>query len=392
MRITLTFLLVLFFSLAYAQEGSFEYSKFKGTEGLLLSSDAKEVKGGKVHLTPAQKNKRGGLWYSADKMFVSDTFEASFCFKIHKHGGEGPSGEGGEGLAFVIHNNEIPGKNGRKYEGMGYSGIANSVAIEFDTQDTEDMGRQHVSVQTNGVLANSYKKASSHASMTLDDYNIKDGKEHTATIHYNNPFLTISLDGFQVLQCKIDLLETLNLDEGRAWVGITAATGKTYSIHEINCFSMASQEKHIPYEVKAGGRELKRTKRIVVHSKDIRIRLWDINQEDGDIVSVNLNGEWVIDNYVLTNEGEYFNFKLDGQVNYLVLHAHNLGKIPPNTAGISVSDGVGGETEYTLRSNLYLSDSLLIEYHQKEDDGEDKDLEVTRKSGKGKADIKVEPK
>ena len=392
MRTTLTFLLVLFFSLAYAQEGSFEYSKFKGTEGVLLSSDAREVKGGKIHLTPAQSNKRGGLWYSANKMFVSDTFEASFCFKIYKNGGEGPSGEGGEGLAFVIHNNEIPGKNGRKQEGMGYSGIANSVAIEFDAQDTEDMGKQHVSVQTNGVLANSYKKASSYASMTLDGYNIKDGKEHTATIHYNNPFLTISLDGFQVLQCKIDLLETLNLEEGRAWVGITAATGKSYSIHEINCFSMTSQEKQIPYEVEAGGRKLKRTKRIVVYSKDIRIRLWDINQEDGDIVSVNLNGEWVVANYMLTNEGEYFNFKLDGQVNYLVLHAHNLGEIPPNTAGISVSDGVGGETEYTLRSNLYVSDSLLIEYHKKEEDEEKKDLEITRKSGKGKADIKVEPK
>lgn len=391
MRTSLTFLIIFFVSSLFAQDASFEYSKFKETEGVLLSSSAKEVKGGKIQLTPAQSNKRGGLWYSADKMFVADTFEASFCFKIYKNGGEGPSGEGGEGLAFVIHNNEIPGKNGEKYGGLGYSGIENSLAIEFDAQDTEDMGKQHVSVQTNGVLANSYKKASSYASMTLDGYDIKDGKEHTATIHYNNPFLTISLDGFVVLKCQIDLLETLNLDEGRAWVGITAATGKTYSIHEINCFSMESQEKDIPYEVEAGGRELKRTKRIVVYSKDIRIRLWDINQEDGDIVSVNLNGEWVIDNYVLTNEGEYFNFKLDGQVNYLVLHAHNLGEIPPNTAGISVSDGVGGETEYTLRSNLYLSDSLLIEYHKKDDDGEKKDLDVTRKSGKGRADMKVEP-
>lgn len=384
MRTKLTFLFLFSMTIAFCQSGSFEYSKFKDDPSLLLSSDAKENKG-KIQLTPSQSNKRGGLWFAKEKMFVSDTFETSFCFRIYKNGGDGPSGEGGEGVALVIHNNEIPGKNGRKYEGMGYSGIENSIAIEFDAQDTEDMGKQHVSVQTNGVEANSYKKASSYAAMTLDGVDIKDGKEHVAHIHYNNPYLTISLDGKEILKCEMDITQYMNLDEGRAWIGITAATGKTYSVHEISCFSMTSQERYIPYVAGEGGREIKRTKRIVVHSKHIRIRLWDINQEDGDIVSINLNGEWVIDNYVLTNKGEYFEFKLDGQVNYLVLHAHNLGEIPPNTAGISVSDGVGGEKEYTLRSNLYLSDSLLIEYHKTDN----KDLDVTRKSGKGKPDIKV---
>ncbi len=385
MRKILTYLILFFSFGAIGQSSSFEYTKFKNAEDIMLSSDAKEEKQ-KIQLTPAQANRRGGLWFSKQKMFVSDTFEATFCFRIYKNGGEGPSDEGGEGIAFVIHNNEIPGKNGRKQEGMGYSGIDNSLAIEFDTQDTEDMGKQHVSVQTNGVLANSFKKASSYAAMKLDGFDLKDGKEHTANIHYNNPFLTISLDGFEILKCQIDITEQLNLDEGRAWVGLTASTGKTYSVHEINCFSMTSQEKHIPYEAESGGRSLKRTKRLVVHSKNIRIRLWDINQEDGDIVSVNLNGEWVIDHFVLTNEGNYFNFELDGQMNYLVLHAHNLGEIPPNTAGIAVSDGVGGEKEFTLRSNLYLSDSLLIEYHKKEDD----DLDITRKSGKGKPDMKID--
>lgn len=389
MRTVLTCLSLFFLVLGFSQSESFEYSKFKNSQGLILSSDAKETKG-KIQLTPAQGNKRGGLWFSDQKMSVSDTFQTTFCFKIHSNGGEGPSGEGGEGIALVIHNNEIVAKNGRKHEGMGYSGIANSVAIEFDTQDTEDMGRQHVSVQTNGVLANSYNKSCSYASMTLDGYNLKDEKEHTAKIHYNNPFLTVSLDGFEVLKCQIDLAEYINLDEGSAWVGLTSATGKAYSIHEISCFSMTSQAKEIPYEAEANanGRTLKRTKRIIVHSKNIRIRLWDINQEDGDIVSVNLNGKWVIDHFQLTNAGNYFEFELEGQANYLVLHAHNLGEIPPNTAGISVSDGVGGETEYTLRSNLYESDALLIEYHKKENDP--KDLEITRKSGKGKPDIKIE--
>lgn len=389
MRTTLTLLLSFFCCLGFSQSESFSYDKFKNAQGLILSSDAKEAKG-KVQLTPAQSNRRGGLWFSKQKMSVSDTFQTTFCFKIHKNGGIGSSGDGGEGIAFVIHNNEITAKNGRKQEGMGYSGIENSVAIEFDTQDTEDMGEQHVSVQTNGLLANSYNKSCSYAAMKLDGFNLKDGKEHTAKIHYNNPFLTISLDGFEVLKCEIDLTEYINLDEGCAWVGLTSATGKAYSIHEVSCFSMTSQTKQIPYEmeVKAEGRAMKRTKRVVVHSKKIRIRLWDINQEDGDIVSVNLNGKWVIDHFQLTNAGKYFEFELVGQANYLVLHAHNLGEIPPNTAGISVSDGIGGEKEYTLRSNLYESDALLIEYHKKKEN--QKDLEVTRKSGKGKPDMKVE--
>ncbi len=351
------FLLILPVFLSAQKTETFEYEKFKEMNGLTRTSDATQDKS-KVRLTPSAPNRRGALYFSKRKMIVSDSFDLNFCFRIYKNGGKK---DGGEGLALLIHNNEAFNKNGGKGEGLGYSGIPNSIAVEFDVLDTEDMGGPHVSIQSNGVYPNSHDKAASLASMPLPG-NIKDGKTHTARIHYVNPMMTIYLDDVELLSAPLDITKILNLDSGGAWVGVTAATGKSHSIHELSCMSMAAQEREVPY-ITDVGRNIKKTKKIIVHSKEIKIRVWDINIEDGDIISVNLNGKWVLDHFQLTNAGSVFEFTLENQRSYLVLHAHNLGEIPPNTAGISITDKYGKQ-ETVLRSNMYESDALLIEYHK----------------------------
>ncbi|MGB1216294.1 MAG: L-type lectin-domain containing protein [Saprospiraceae bacterium] len=361
MRLLSTIIFLFFLvNLSSAQEmESFEYKKFKSTEGLSFSSDTQNEKS-KIQLTPARGNRRGGLWYGKRKMPVSDSFHINFCFKIYKNGGQGPSGKGGEGIALVIHNNELFSKNGEKGEGLAYTGIPNSFVIEFDTQDQEDMGEQHVSVQTNGPAPNSYKKEHSIASMPLD-MDIKDGKEHNASIRLINGELAISIDGRAVLNFPCNISDYINLEGGAAFVGLVASTGKTYSVHEIGCFTMEAKKNRIPFGVE--GRAIKNVKKVTVYSPNIRIKVWDINQEDGDIISLNLNGEWIVKDFLLSNAGNVFEINLDGQANYLVMHAHNLGEIPPNTAGVLVMDETG-ETEVMLRANMLESDALMIEYHK----------------------------
>ncbi len=351
-------------SFVFAQEtDDFEYEKFKNTNGLSRTSDA-TVNKSKIKLTPPAPNRRGGLYFSDRKMIVSDSFDVNFCFKIYKNGGKKV---GGEGLALVIHNNDSHNKNGEKGVGLGYAGIENSLAIEFDVNDTEGMGGPHVSIQSQGIYPNSHEKKASLAYKNIDQ-DLKDGKHHTARIHYVKPIMTVYLDGEEMISKSLDLTEILNLDSGGAWVGVTAATGKSYSVHELSCFSMAAKEREVPYITNVG-RNIKKTKKIIVHSKEIKIRVWDINIEDGDIISVNLNGEWVLQNYQLTNAGEVFEFTLKDQDSFLVLHAHNLGEIPPNTAGIAISDK-NGMQETVLRSNMYESDALLIEYHKESQKGD----------------------
>ncbi len=355
---TIFFLFISVF--AFSQEFVFDYKKFKEVDGLSFSSDATVAKS-KIQLTPAKANRRGGVWYGKKKVAISDTFDISFCFKIYQNGGEGKSGKGGEGLALVFHNNEAFNINGNKKEGLGYEGIPNSVAIEFDVQNTEDMGEQHVSIQTRGIQENSHLKEASIAAMKLENINLKDGRVHHVQITYNNPQMIIYIDGKKVLRFPFNIMHHINLDQGKGWVGITASTGNAYSIHELSCFSMKSKPKKIPY---TEDREIKQRKQVTVNTRVVKIFVWDDNQEDGDIISVQLNGKWVIQNFTLTKAGDEFEVELEGQQNFLILHAHNLGSIPPNTAGVAILDENGNQ-QVTMRSNMQVSEALNIQYHKK---------------------------
>ncbi len=70
------------------------------------------------------------------------------------------------------------------------------------------------------------------------------------------------------------------------------------------------------------------------------IRLWDNAAEDGDIVSVYLNGNWIIENHTLLKAGTVFNFStslLQPGANDLVVFALNEGSSGPNTVSIAVN-------------------------------------------------------
>jgi hypothetical protein len=68
---------------------------------------------------------------------------------------------------------------------------------------------------------------------------LADGMMHTTKIAYVSGTLRIFLDDLTkpVLTVPVDLGTTLSLDNGQAWVGFTAATGKRSQIHDIRSFS-----------------------------------------------------------------------------------------------------------------------------------------------------------
>lgn len=90
-------------------------------------------------------------------------------------------------------------------------------------------------------------------------------------------------------------------------------------------------------------------------SRNIKISVWDSGALiDGDIVSVYVNGRLVIDEVTLKSPSEKFEISttLDyNGYNYILLYAHNEGTSPPNTAAISIDDGVSVE-DFTLTSDL----------------------------------------
>ena len=112
------------------------------------------------------------------------------------------------------------------------------------------------------------------------------------------------------------------------------------------------------------GRTISYVKELEVDSDQIQIVLWDHGRQDGDIVSIYLNGLEVIKKHHLTYREVVFEIDLDAsQKNDLFLYAHNLGKFPPNTVSIKIKDRSSTE-EIVLNSDLKSCESVLINVKQ----------------------------
>jgi hypothetical protein len=94
------------------------------------------------------------------------------------------------------------------------------------------------------------------------------------------------------------------------------------------------------------------TKDLEIGSDSIRISLYDNGEIDGDTVTVFLNGKPVLSHQGLTARALNIYLTLDNSkdVNEVSLFAENLGKIPPNTALMVVTDGI-------TRFEVFLSSS-----------------------------------
>jgi len=100
---------------------------------------------------------------------------------------------------------------------------------------------------------------------------------------------------------------------------------------------------------------------IYIDKAEITLELYDHLLLDGDIVSLSFNGEWVLQNHSLEAEPKKLKLKLNPNgKNYLLLHAENLGRRPPNTIGLSYLAPKGGRKEILLRSDLEKSELIEI--------------------------------
>ena len=161
---------------------------------------------------------------------VTSGFTTSFRFKI-----TGITSPLADGFAFVIQNNPNGTALGATAGGglLGYSGIPNSIAIEFDTFQNggagfNDPAGDHIGIQSNGQLANSpdHQTAANRGGPFAATFS--DGNEHTATVSYNftTHALSVSLDGNAVGTATVDLSTLFPLQNGAsAYIGFTASTG-----------------------------------------------------------------------------------------------------------------------------------------------------------------------
>ncbi|MFH0953362.1 MAG: L-type lectin-domain containing protein [Verrucomicrobiota bacterium] len=210
---------------------------------LVLNGDAVQMDR-VMRLTPSLRIQAGSAWL-ADKQDVKNGFSTMFQFQVTDRGSSFPKAVttdvGADGFAFVIQNSDVDAL-GSAGGGIGYSGIPNSLVVEFDTWDNNESGQalirdpddNHVSVQTHGTETNYEFKAYS-LGLTPNLPELSDGDVHTAKLEYIPGTLLVYVDDMDlpVLAVKADLESLLSLDEGKAWVGFTAATWNAFENHDI---------------------------------------------------------------------------------------------------------------------------------------------------------------
>ncbi len=107
------------------------------------------------------------------------------------------------------------------------------------------------------------------------------------------------------------------------------------------------------------GRKVQVGQVLEVRKKTVRIRVWDNGTVDGDVCSLFLNGRIILKNYRVARSKHETIVTLEDSVNFLVLHAINLGSISPNTIAVSVDDGFR-EQMVIVSSNLAESGAIMI--------------------------------
>ncbi|MEO0897816.1 MAG: L-type lectin-domain containing protein [Bacteroidota bacterium] len=411
---TLTFILLgLIFQLHAQRSGKFRgfsFDQFQNQPELSFVGNA-YAPGPQAQLVDDINWQKGALWYSERMLPVEDEFTTEFEFRISK---PCKCKGGADGVVLVMHTNENPVQLGEDGEGIGYAGISNSLAIEFDAFDNNEGSDHHVSIQTRRNMPNSHKNDASIA-MNHALPSLKSGEVHKVRIAYKRGRMKVMMDDMNtpVLDAYLKIDQIISLKRGQAWMGLTASTGGGKARHEILSWSFEGKgwknpprnpqppiasatprprpvvrpeprPEPEPVPTRADedepilppsqtmteleGRPVTPPTRIIeVASKDLTISLWDHNKKDGDIVSMNLNGTWVINSVKLKYRKQDFYVRLSEEDNQLILYAHNLGKIPPNTASIAINDGIK-RSVFVLTSNMGASSSVAVRYRPREED------------------------
>jgi len=244
----------------------------------------------------------GAVWYP-DAQEVVKAFNISFSFMItqpsvtcdtvskvtgafvqtlHSHYYETCTTSGGEGFALVIRDDTADAPTNTNYgdggSNLGYGGIPNSIAIEFDTVYTADNiepRESHVAIHSRGKSANTAHGSASLATVPLNGATFNDGKVHQVFIQYfpnitvdemfiaiesgeitglstalsahtadSIGFIKVYVDDFDAPMMSVPFnMETVLRDSktnSKAYVGFTAASANSWQAVDIITWNMTS--------------------------------------------------------------------------------------------------------------------------------------------------------
>ncbi len=197
--------------------------------------------------------------------------------------------------------------------------------------------------------------SSDEASSSTDDFDVSVSKS-TKRLGFINPEIGLTK---MMSNGQMDLLLTYlhHLgDDRNVQINFSSDVGSARAESAANyfglrvryTFSVMQGEKENPIvksppaQIIAGFEERKTEDlaSIKTKSRKASITVFDNADVDGDIISIALNGEYLLSGYRLTKEKHKIKFTLDAGLNEIAIYAHNEGDVSPNTSTCVLKTGM----------------------------------------------------
>lgn len=217
--------------LAFCALNSYSQYTTTGSASTLAGCNEWEV-------TPDNINQVGSI-YANTQVDLTTNFSLLWQVKF------GCDNFGGEGLAFVFQ----PGawNLGAGSYGLGFQGLANTLAVEFDTRDNQGSGQitnwdiagDHISLMQNGAIDHS--SADCLTGLPLDPISVftgdvEDCEWHVVEIIWTagaTQTIEVRVDGAQSLIHTSDMITNSLAGNNMAFVGWTGSTGPVFSNQQL---------------------------------------------------------------------------------------------------------------------------------------------------------------
>ena len=178
-----------------------------------------------IHLVPEEGFQAGAVW-TKNKVLVERGFDTTFTVRLRNIPFDSVESDG---ISFVVQNDSADPVLSTGGD-MGYSEIADSVAIEFDSHrnlDRNDPDDRHISAHSGGPgqTNSAHEGFSFGAAPTIQ---VDSGQIFTARVVYDAHEKTLKVYHGTVLRLTIDpfdIRDKMNLDNGRAYIGLVSTAG-----------------------------------------------------------------------------------------------------------------------------------------------------------------------
>jgi hypothetical protein len=103
---------------------------------------------------------------------------------------------------------------------------------------------------------------------------------------------------------------------------------------------------------------------IASKSQTLTFALWDDAVEDGDSISLNINGRWITRGFPVKKQPQFITITLDPGPNVITFVADNLGSIIPNTSVLEIIDG-NRRKSFNIETDMNENNQVKIFYEVK---------------------------